>query len=131
MERGRVLMVRIFALLILVFVSTSQATECDVELFNFPNSNCSFAPPFEAGQLKFGNLDAVFSSGNVIRIGVVRFTIASNVEIFDAADPNCEYNDARLNDAQEGQEIAFKVNETNSREITKVWLLGCTVETAR
>jgi len=124
-------MVRIFALLVLVFVSTSQATECDVELFNFPNSNCSFAPPFEAGQLKFGNLDSVFNSGHSIRIGNTRFELARHAEILDAGVPDCDYDDDELEDEDEGQEIAFKVSETNSREITHVWLLNCTVETAR
>ena len=124
-------MIRYFALMLLALASQSQAVECDIESFNFSNSDCSFSLPFEAKQLKFGNLDAVTSSGNAIRIGVVRFNLADEIEVFDAAEPSCNYYAGMLGDEQEGQEIAFKVSETNSREITQVWLLNCTVGVAR
>lgn len=124
-------MIRIYALVMLVLASQAQATECVISVFNFPNDNCSFSPPFEAQQLKFGNLDDVFNSGNAIRIGSARFDLAENVEIFDAENPACDYDGDELESDDEGQEIAFKVSETDSREITQVWLLNCTVEIAR
>jgi hypothetical protein len=124
-------MTRIFLLIVLVFSLQSQATECAIDAINFPNINCSFSPPFEAQQLKFGNLDSVTNSGNSIRLGAVHFNLTEDVEIFDAHDPTCDYDGHDLEDEDEGQEIAFKVSETDSREITQLWLLDCTVEIAR
>lgn len=124
-------MTKILLLVVLVFASQSHAAECAIDTVDFPNSNCSFSPPFEAKQLKFGNLDFVSNSGNTIRIGAVQFSLAENVEIFDAADPICDFDDDELEGDDEGQEIAFKVSEIDSREITQLWLLDCTVELAR
>ncbi len=124
-------MIRIFTLILLALAVPSQAAECVVDSFNFPNNDCSFSLPFDAEQLKFGNLDAVFSSGNVIRIGIAQFYLADNVEVFDAAALDCDYEEDELKDEQEGQEIAFKVSQADSREITQLWLLNCTVEAAR
>ncbi len=128
-------MIRVFTLLALALVLATQLqaaeTPCEIDSGVFPNMNCSFSPPFEAEQLKFGNLDAVVSSGNAIRIGAARFTLDNNIEIFDAADPDCNYDKDDLESDEIGQEIAFKVSETNSREITQLWLLDCAVEIAR
>ncbi|MDW3095889.1 MAG: hypothetical protein R8G33_09480 [Gammaproteobacteria bacterium] len=124
-------MTKIYTLLVLMLASQSFASECVISSTDFPNSNCSFNPPFEVEKLKFGNLDSVFNSGESIRIGTSRFNLIEDVEIFDASEADCEYDKDELEDDDEDQEIAFKVSETNSREITHIWLLDCTVELAR
>jgi hypothetical protein len=131
MERGGILVIRVFILILLAIASQVNASECDINTANFPEDDCSFSPPFETQYLKFGNLDEVFNAGHSIRIGAAEYDLLENVEIFDASESDCDYDYDELGSDDEGQEVAFKVSETNSREITQIWLLDCKVEIAR
>lgn len=123
---------RILSLLVFMFALQVQASECVISS-TFPDPSCSFSSPFDASQLKFGNLDSVFNDGESIWIGPARFDLDDDVDIFDASEPDCEYDgdDDELSNLDINQEIAFTVSENNTRVITQLWLLNCTVEIAR
>ncbi len=121
-------------LLIGISLQSHAVSVCDVNEVNFPSIDCSFNPPFEVENLKFGNVDEVINSSS-LRIGNARFELTENAQLFDV-DPNfgltnCLADNNDLLSSDEGEAAAFMVSEQNTRDITHIWFLNCRLDFAK
>ena len=127
-------MLRAIVIFVVIFGSAYADDDCDLSDTDFPKSSCSFTSfGIEAHAIKFGKIDDVTSSGEVIFLNSARFELGSDdIEIFDAdSTDDCDYSSDELSNAEEGEDIAFTVDINEPRKITRLWLLRCSVYQAR
>ncbi len=128
-------MCRAIVILLIIFSNAyANHDACDLSDTDFPNSSCSFTSlGIDAHTIKFGKIDDVTFSGEVIFLNSARYELESDViEIFDVdSTDDCDYGSDELSNSEEREDIAFTVDINEPRKITKLWLLRCSVYKAR
>ena len=120
-----------------------HANDCDFTDANFPTSPnptptaCSFntlginPQELRFGNVNFGSLDGIDSTGPFVRLGSRLYQIDENAEVYDTREEDCDVDDdENIFDVN----IAFILEEDSlkaPRIINKMWILNCDISTAR
>ena len=120
-----------------------HADPCDLTDANFPTSPaptptaCSFSTlginPQELrfGNVNFGSLEGIDSTGPFVRLGSRLYQIDENAEVYDTREEDCDADD---DDNIFDVNIAF-ILEGDSlkapRIINKMWILDCDINATR
>jgi|GEM_PF-2359719 len=138
------------ALILLLAVSSSvnlYAEDCssssvipNLTSANFPNADCSFSSlnvnpqSLRFGRLTFGGGGGNFFADPFVNLGSRLYRLDENIEIFDASDDDCEFDEDEDSFFINNESVAFVLSGDSlnaPRVITQLWILDCDINSTR
>jgi len=107
---------------------------------DFPNADCSFnSLSINPQSVRFGNLTFGGGGGNFfaspfVNLGSRLYRLDENIEIFDASDDDCEFDEDDDSFFINNESVAFVLSGDSlnaPRVITQLWILDCEIDSTR